>query len=606
MSKGTLQFIASALELKVPGKIAPHSNNTSTSNNGKTVQLQPGLIIWHFKGVKSRFKCPAGEQHSLHWIFIIIISFFFTLNIITSITAQAFSSTPTLKMPDFPLEVWSNIASNFQLPPLDLGHHAPSSTFLARRACLRSLCLTSHKLAAAAQPWLYRSIILYSDPDGPSTDPHSLVQLLRTLATSPSLQVYIQHFACALKLWPNEREREGGCNEDRIAVLHEWQAMRDVFEDLPPAEKRFFVQAALLGPSSQVPAPQIWPYARHLDTGIANAIKDWTSGSQTPQRLLAILLCFTPRLQSLLLQGSPVEDSPMRPFSDLLQYFLIQDSVDQSPILPLLSTIRLQPDRTNTMREPWTGAQICQDFLEHLPSLRRLDLWKSRWVRGTDYLPDPKWANKLEDINVALSAPLGDIACFVEQATALRTLRIDCMALPSAFSVQRTQRDLNNALQRHAATLERLRLTGMPDAFQRQGTSLWCLPQLPHVEHLEIEYQQLIRPQGIAGEVRVPDMLPPNLRSLKLLFLQEGDFDTFMLMFPLDLEFARGQKRLRRLDKIHLEVFSAAKKDDLRQRAAIDARVVAIIEQGCVCTYTLNFFRRDPAIVRPWALDGIW
>ncbi|KAK7948076.1 uncharacterized protein PG986_008962 [Apiospora aurea] len=504
-------------------------------------------------------------------------------------------------MPDLPLEVWNNIASNFQLQPLDLGDYAPNSTFLATQACLRNICLTSHTLAAAAQPWLYRSIILYPDPESPSKGPKSFVQLLRTLATSPSLRLHIRHFACALKLWPTERD---GCQDERKLVLQEWQAVRDVFEALPPAEKRLFVQAALLEPSSQVPAPQIWPYAGHLKTGVVvGGIKGWNSDSQAPQKLLAILLCFTPRLHTLLLQVTPLADSPMRSFSDLLQYFLTQSSGDQSPVLPLLSTIRLQPDRFSTVRDPWTGVRVCQDFLEQLPSLRRLDLWKSWHTRNTDQQPDPKWASNLEGINIALKASLGDIACFVEQATALRTLRVDCMALPLAFSNQRPPRDLNKALLQRAGTLERLRLTGMAGAFR--GASLWCLPHLTHVEHLEIEYQQL-RPRGIAEEVRVPDMLPPNLRSLKLLFLQAGDFDTFMLMFPLDLGFARGQKRLKRLEKIHLKVFSAAGKNDPRQRADIDVRVVATLEQDCVCTYTLNGHERDPANIQPWPLDGIW
>ncbi|KAK8087165.1 hypothetical protein PG994_002139 [Apiospora phragmitis] len=504
-------------------------------------------------------------------------------------------------MPELPLEVWSNIASALQLQPMRVGDYAPDSTFLARRACLRNLCRTSSKLAAAAQPWLYETIILYANPKDRTKGPESLVQLLRSLVASPSLRRHIRHLACALNLWPIELE---GNKQHRDGVLQEWRAMRDVVEDSPPAVKRPFVQAALLEPSDQVLAPPTWPYARHVDAGVVDAVQLFNDDSQAPQKLLAILLCFTPKLQTLLLQGSSHADSPIRPFSDLLQYFLSQGSGDQSPVLPLLSTVLLQPDRS-TLTESWTGVQVCQDFLAHLPSLRRLDQWKTRWARGTDNLHNCKWVDRLEEVHVAIIAPLGDIAHLVEQARALRTLGVDCVTGSPRYRVPTgTQRDLNQALLQRAATLVQLRITGILHDFRWLGVSLWCLSQLHRLEDLGIEYQQLVRPGATAGEVRVPDLLPPNLRRLKLLFLQGCDthFETFMLTFPLDLQFARAQGRLKRLQKIHLEVFSATNIDDPKQIASIEARVVAILALGCIFTYTLNRHERNTTQVEPWAL----
>lgn len=507
-------------------------------------------------------------------------------------------------MPELPLEVWSNITVDLQLQPMRLGDYAPDSAFLARRACLRNLCLTSHKLLAAAQPLLYESIILYHIPEYPSAGPKSLVQLLRSLATSPSLRPHIRHLACALNLWPARCE----IKKPRDAVVHEWQAMRDAFEDLPTVEKRFFDKASLFELPAQVQAPVEAPQTRIFrvidDTQLSN------NDSQVPQKLLAILLCFVPKLQTVLLQGSSHADSPARPFSDLLQHFLVQGGVDQSPVLPRLSTIRLQPDR-GASPETWTGVQICQDALAHLPSLRRLDIWKASYTANNaanNITPQPKWANRLENIRIAMGSTMGEIVGLVEQAHALKNLRVDYVTLPARLRLHATpQTDLNQALQQHAATLVRLRLTGITAPLQWQGLRLSCLPQLRCVEELEIEHQQLAGPGVASEEVRVPDLLPPNLRRLKLFFLLgcEKNFQTFMLTFPLDLQFARLQGRLKSLQEIHLEVFSdnTATKDKKRLLAALDDRLVAMLGQGCNCTYNLNRNGRDAENVEPWALD---
>lgn len=546
----------------------------------------------------------APKLHPNTFSFSSIIAFFFYS--IFSLTPPFYHQAPytSPKMPELPLEVWSNIAAAFQLQPMKLGTYAPDSNFLTRRACLRNLCLTSHQLLAAAQPWLYESIILYHDRGEPPKGPESLVQLLRSLATSPYLRRHIRHLACALNLWPTRH----GMTQPQKAVLHEWQSLRGFFEDLPPAEKRLFAQAALFEPPNQAQASQIQvqaPPSRLVRA--VNYTQQSNNDSQEPQKLLAILLCFAPKLQTVLLQGSSSPDLPARPFSDLLEHFLIQGGIDQSPVLPHLSTIRLQPDRGASL-ESWTGVQVCQDILAHLPSLRRLDLWKALSItNATNNKPHPKWANELRDIHVAIGSDMGDIGRIVEQATALRSLRIELVTTRSRYGLPiLPQGDLNQALHRNAATLVRLRLAGMSLYLQRQGTSLSSLPQLRCVEDLEIEYQQLVGPGLSIGQVRVPDMLPPNIRRLKLLFLEgcNNHFNTFMLTFPLDLQVARLQGRFKRLQEIHLEVFSSATVEvNPRLMAAIDNMLVAILEQGCMCTYTLNHAAWDADSLEPWALD---
>ncbi|KAK8133775.1 hypothetical protein PG984_005787 [Apiospora sp. TS-2023a] len=513
-------------------------------------------------------------------------------------------------MPQLPVEVWSNIAAALQLQPMQLGRYAPDATFLASRACLRNLCLTSHKLLVAAQPRLYESIILYHDQDEPYKGPESLVQLLRTLATSPSLRRHIRHLACAFNLWPTRYD----IKQPHDAVLHEWQTTRGFFEGLPPAERQLFAQAALFEPPAQSQASQLrgqaWPVEIQAQAPqtrsfrVVDYSQEPNNDSQEPQRLLAILLCFAPKLQTMLLQGSSSNtDSPARPFSDLLEHFLIQGGIDQSPVLPLLSTIRMQPDRAVTPSF-WTGLQVCQDILSHLPSLSRLDLWKASSVTTA---ANPKWIKGLEDIRVAVGDDVGGIVGLMEQAEALKTLRIDCVTTRSRYGMAMTwQGSLNQALQQHAATLVRLRLAGMAFNLQRQGISLSSLPQLRRVEDLEIEHQQLVGSGPNAGQVRVPDLLPPNLRRLKLLFLQgcNDHFDTFMLTFSLDLELAKSQGRFKRLQEIHLEVYSSNSiKYNLTQMAAIDNMQMAIIGQGCVCTYSLWRGDWDADNVEPWALD---
>ncbi|KAK8077263.1 hypothetical protein PG996_003433 [Apiospora saccharicola] len=515
-------------------------------------------------------------------------------------------------MPELPLEIWNNIAAALQLQPMQLGKYAPDSTFLARRACLRNLCLTSQKLLAAAQPWLYESVILYHNRDEPYKGPESLVQLLRSLAASPSLRRHIQHLACAFNLWPTRHDMK----QPHDAVLHEWQAARSLFEDLPPPEKRLFDQAALFEPpaaqaqaqasQTQAPAPAPAPVQAQAQAPHPRFFRvvDYTehlNESQEPQKLLAILLCFAPKLQSLLIQGNSNSALPARPFSDLLEYFLMRGGVDQSPVLPLLSTIRLQPDR-GAPPVFWAGLQVCQDILAHLPSLSRLDLWKTSYTMNSP----PKWASRLEDIHVANDNDVGGILGLMEQATALRTLRIDCINAGPRYARPSTpQGDLNQALHQHAATLVSLRLTGMTFNLQRQGISLSSLPQLRRVEELEIEHQQLVSPGLSSGLVRVPDLLPPNLRRLKLLFLHgcNDHFDDFLLTFPLDLEVARSQGCFKRLQEIQLEVFSAAAQNDPKQMAAIDNMQVAVIGQGCICTYALNRGDWNADNVEPWALD---
>ncbi|KAK7921295.1 hypothetical protein PG985_009317 [Apiospora marii] len=383
-------------------------------------------------------------------------------------------------------------------------------------------------------------------------------------------------------------------------MLQEWQSMRGFFEDLPPAEKGLFAQASLFEPPNQAQAPQTRSFR------VVDETQQPNNDSQEPQKLLAILLCFAPKLQTVLLQGSSNPDSLARPFSGLLEHFINQGGIDQSPVLSLLSTIRLQPDRGASL-ESWTGVQVCQDIFAHLPSLRRLDLWKASSITSAAIdTPHRRWANGLEEILVAIGNDMGGVVGVVEQATALRNLRIDFVTARSRYGLPITpQGDFNQALQRNAATLVRLRLAGMAFNLQRQGIILSSLPQLRCVEDLEIEHQLLVRPGLTTGQVRVPDMLPPNVRRLKLLFLHgcNDHFNTFVLTFPLDLQAARLQGRFKRLQKIHLEVFLATAGDDPRLMTAIDNMLVAILGQGCICTYTLNRAAWDADSMEPWALD---
>ncbi|KAK7980455.1 hypothetical protein PG989_012912 [Apiospora arundinis] len=515
------------------------------------------------------------------------------------------ASGSSVSLSKLPPEVWGSIASSFQLEPMDMGTYHPSRDFLANRANLRNLCLTNHTFAAAAQPFLYETIILYARPDDETKGPESLVQLLRTLVSNPVLQQYVRHLACALTLWPNKRDgiqspfrsfrvwkgmRDG--SQQSVSVLRAWQEMRDVcLAKLKPAERQLFVNATLLEPSDEAPAPQTWPYSRHVDAGVKDAIQLWNNDLQTSQKLLAILLCFTPRLQTLLLQGSAHQRSPIRPFSDLLEYFLCQQSGPQDPVLPLLSTIRLQPG-PSALPSSWTGVQVCQNLLPHLPSLRQLDQWKSASYRDAQDLPDHTWANGLEEINVVLGTNAGTTAGFVNQAHSLRTLRLQCV--PEHHGIHNwqptpPQGDLNQAILHRAPTLARLTLTSMGDAFQWQHRRLSCLPQLPLVEELEIDHSLLVQFNS-PGETQVPDLIPPNLRELKLIFHHGSDehFEMFMLTFPLDLPLARSQGRLKELQKIHIEVFSVHDINNQKLKAKLDTRLALILETGCVCTYTLN------------------
>ncbi|KAK6844948.1 hypothetical protein PG995_015058 [Apiospora arundinis] len=457
------------------------------------------------------------------------------------------ASGSSVSLSKLPPEVWGSIASSFQLEPMDMGTYHPSRDFLANRANLRNLCLTNHTFAAAAQPFLYETIILYARPDDETKGPESLVQLLRTLLSNPVLQQYVRHLACALTLWPNKRDgiqspfrsfriwkgmRDG--SQQSVSVLRAWQDMRDVcLAKLKPAERQLFVNATLLEPSDEAPAPQTWPYSRHVDAG----------------------------------------------------------SGPQDPVLPLLSTIRLQPG-PSALPSSWTGVQVCQNLLPHLPSLRQLDQWKSASYRDAQDLPDHTWANGLEEINIALGTNAGTAAGFVNQAHSLRTLRLQCV--PEHHGIHNwqptpPQGDLNQAILHRAPTLARLTLTSMDDAFQWQNRRLSCLPQLPLVEELEIDHSLLVQFNS-PGETQVPDLIPPNLRELKLIFHHGSDehFEMFMLTFPLDLPLARSQGRLKHLQKVHIEGFSVHDINNQKLKAKLDTRLALILETGCVCTYTLN------------------
>ncbi|KAK6825353.1 hypothetical protein PG987_012847 [Apiospora arundinis] len=501
------------------------------------------------------------------------------------------ASGSSVSLSKLPPEVWGSIASSFQLEPMDMGTYHPSRDFLANRANLRNLCLTNHTFAAAAQPFLYETIILYARPDDETKGPESLVQLLRTLVSNPVLQQYVRHLACALTLWPNKRDgiqppfrsfrvwkgmRDG--SQQSVSVLRAWQDMRDVcLAKLKPEERQLFVNATLLEPSDEAPAPQTWPYSRHVDAGVKDAIQLWNNDLQTSQKLLAILLCFTPRLQTLLLQGS-AHRSPMRPFSDLLEYFLCEQSGPPRPrSTPLV-------DDSSTA---WPlGPPV---ILAWCPGLSKPPSASSKDAQD---LPDHTWANGLEEINIALGTNAGTAAGFVNQAHSLRTLRLQCV--PEHHGIHNwqptpPQGDLNQAILHRAPTLARLTLTSMGDAFQWQRRRLSCLPQLPLVEELEIDHSLLVQSNS-PGETQVPDLIPPNLRELKLIFHHGSDehFEMFMLTFPLDLPLARSQERLKHLQKVHIEVFSVHDINNQKLKAKLDTRLALILETGCVCTYTLN------------------
>ncbi|KAK7998325.1 hypothetical protein PG989_006365 [Apiospora arundinis] len=450
-----------------------------------------------------------------------------------------------------PAELRSEIVSYLELPQVDRDCLWAPQEFLDNRYALRNLCLASRSTAAEARQWLYRSIILYIDgddvdfsisspalkvdrhvnvsemPKHPYAGPDSIVQLIRTLINNPHLRTYIKYVACPFSLSdippPSYTEQ---LEFDMKMMCSSWKRHAHEFTDTSGVERRILDMAGLSVPP-----------LGHED-----------EMDEVPQRLIAVLLCLLPEVDTLLLQSC--DRRPNEVTNRIITQCLKDEKIAFS-VLPKLTTLdfRVHQLRWKRRRELETIPFDTVYALLHLPTLRHIATWQDDGFASFFEIHIPQqngvaafvdshgvqdnvihrprhshreWLPKIETMSLTTAGyhcSYFYAAC--EMATSLRRLTLDVIDVnrgghfKSKFHSDAT---LNTALLLRAETLEELRLERFDRHSKHISASgqLTCLPSMAKLRTLKIEMHMLFESFEQARQLALPDLLPPNLERLEL------------------------------------------------------------------------------------------
>ncbi|KAI1505259.1 hypothetical protein F5X99DRAFT_368822 [Biscogniauxia marginata] len=451
-----------------------------------------------------------------------------------------------------PNELLELIFDHLRLPPLRLGSELPDETFIENRAALRSLCRSSQLFREVARPLLYEKVILYIDEENLTEDGEllagskNLMLLVRTLTQRPGFRDFIKYIACPMLLQTSPWWHQ----DDRAELVSaSWKYNKADFSDLLGDDWLVFRLAGLRTSDS---APQ--------------SSEDDVAG--IAEKLLAVLLCLTPSLETLLMHT--IERQRYRILNRTIAQALKHERLkDQT--LPKLRTLQFQlPPRS--VQVPELGRAECATVYEcpvllSLPSIRRIDTWHDEM----SYIDDFSWVGKIEELDLVSQTSAETYCRLCEHAGNLRKLSIDIFNISTEFSgIFGTGTDLNAAIVHLAKTLQEFRVFTRYrddyDSYLPPSARLTCLPKLKHLEILSVDRKVLFRNEAELQELGLADRLPPNLQVLNLyedwhllgpnptdIELENNtppSDEMYMIAF-LDLE-ARRHERLPKLRKISL------------------------------------------------------
>lgn len=229
-------------------------------------------------------------------------------------------------LPKLPPELQRMVVEELHLPRLPVGTpRYLNPDFTKTRSTLLSLCLTSSRLHELAEPLLYGSIALTRDKQ--------FVHLLSSLLANRDRRTWIRSIACPMCIMDEV---------DVYASLPLWNrliAPRKGVE-LDQREKRALQLAGLQ-------LDHILEHDRRIND---RGSKESGRGLREDDRgfcdkLLAILLCLTTRLEDILLQ-MPTDDQAVADFESLKQAMHSGVNAQETGVLQSLRSVRLQPAHT--------------------------------------------------------------------------------------------------------------------------------------------------------------------------------------------------------------------------------------------------------------------
>ena len=451
----------------------------------------------------------------------------------------AAGAKPTL-LEWLPPEIITSILDCLVPQPPEIGETRPVSydklvpgepwfDFTRSRRGLWSLCLTSRRFAAVAQPLLYR-VIAILDEDG-------LILLFRTLAERPAFGPWTRYLSVHLTL-----SRESVIRETRRAIGRLLRTFRPVAAGAAPSAPAVLVE----------PIRHAIAVLTHGLPVLSTSAGDFDT---VPQVILAYILRFLARLETLMLQVPICDDHPeytalFERLAEAAAHFAGSDAPPELIPFCHVSTLLLQGDPELLAHfesdecdceipEVWgSQARRYAPLFARFPRLATLEV-------STD---DGAWSNVLDEHPLFLqggaAAPpyLGSIrhlylhnsiACprnlhqVLRNAPALQTLymtprRDDAFYRgPPEDATYAHPEALDVALERHAHNLRHLDVAwfdviGFESLIGPDGR-LASLPTLVQLEKLCVQLAVLYGTSPMAAlATPLVDLLPPNLVELTL------------------------------------------------------------------------------------------
>lgn len=443
-----------------------------------------------------------------------------------------------------PAELRAQVISYLELPRVDRDQLWPSQEFVDKQSALRNLCLTSRSTAVEARIWLYRTIILFIDGDDvdfsmsspsmkvfrhahefaspkvPFAHPDSMVQLIRTLTHNPHLRTYIKYVACPFsksEIPPSSYTDQ--LEEDTKRMCTSWVRHAHEFSDTTGLERQILEMSGHAIPPTN-------KRLNNPDETIKGGIWDLTGKVEVVQRLVAVLLCLLPEVDTLLLQACDYR--PSRITHQILEKYM-NNKATSSLVMPKLATLQLQVHqlrwkRINDLEK--TSFDAVYALLD-LPTLRHIETWQDDGfnsffaARGADPVDHIglQWLPKIETLSLTSAVyDCNNFFAAIRWATSLRRLTMDVYGMEISHPWYSRQPSLDEALLVHAGMLEELYLGTFSKAYKHisEARCLSCLPHMTKLRVLSVEMSMMFGPFEKLTRLSLPDLLPPNLEQLYL------------------------------------------------------------------------------------------
>ncbi|KAI1102189.1 hypothetical protein F4804DRAFT_274917 [Jackrogersella minutella] len=242
----------------------------------------------------------------------------------------------------------------------------------------------------------------------------------------------------------------------------------------------------------------------------------WKMINSLSERILAVLLCLSVKLEFLLLRK---RDGYHYKTLGRIMERARREHRSMGPILPEFSTFYLQ-----RVRDPDVYGEsdiAVPPELCNLGNFTQLHIWRDKGRHI--FMNDLSWLRRIKELKLVSCIHVRDMYRICEEAISLESLSL-MMTKVGVFRNRRPPagKDLNNALALRADTLKvlEIRIRRDPALLRQLGDSerLECLPWLSKLEELTTEIPLIfVLDKDIAPDVPIPYKLPRNIVSLNLI-----------------------------------------------------------------------------------------